>query len=168
MNDDAAKLLDCRTPDCAQADAITLDAGSPYRSTPALVLDRSGRPQVAYQSRDGTRLMLATCHARRCVSTAVARMRGAGDGLAMTVDDRGRPTIAWVDDGGSLTGGDWALMITTPLNLGAHAAGTSWDRSTAGCWFTLFHAAPATGAGARARRRCPLGTLSVLSPHGGP
>ncbi|MFC4122059.1 hypothetical protein [Nonomuraea zeae] len=119
MNDRATKLLDCRTPDCAQADVITLDAGGPYRSTPALVLDWAGRPLVAYQNQDGTRLMLATCIGRRCVSTAVARMRGAGEGLAMTMNGQGKPTIAWIDDGGSLFRGDWALMLTTSLSLSA-------------------------------------------------
>ncbi|MET9249924.1 hypothetical protein [Nonomuraea sp. NPDC003709] len=119
MNDRATKLLDCRTPDCAQADVITLDAGGPYRSTPALVLDPAGQPLVAYQNRDGTRLMLATCTGRRCVSTAVARMRGAGDGLAMTTNSEGKPTIAWIDDDGSLLNGKWALVVTTPLNLSA-------------------------------------------------
>lgn len=119
MNDRATKLLDCRTPDCAQADVITLDAGGPYRSTPALVLDRAARPLVAYQNQDGTRLMLATCIGRRCVSTAVARMRGAGEGLAMTMNGQGKPTIAWIDDGGSLFRGEWALMLTTPLSLSA-------------------------------------------------
>ncbi|MCA2228199.1 hypothetical protein [Nonomuraea aurantiaca] len=119
MNDHATKLLDCRTSDCAQADVITLDAGGPYRTTPALVLDRVGRPLVAYQNQDGTRLMLATCTGRRCESTAVARMRGAGEGLAMTMNSEGKPMIAWIDDGGSLLGGEWALIVTTPLSLTA-------------------------------------------------
>ncbi|WP_433518848.1 hypothetical protein ACQP2T_27080 [Nonomuraea sp. CA-143628] len=116
MSDRATKLLDCRTSDCAQADVITLAAGGPNRATPALVLDRVGRPLLAYQSQDGTRLMIATCTERRCVSTAVARMRGAGDGLAMTMNGQGKPTIAWIDDGGSLFGGEWAVMLTTPLS----------------------------------------------------
>lgn len=64
---------------------VTVAPGSPYRSTPALVLDRAGRPLIAYQNQDGTRLMLATCIGHRCASTAVARMRGAGEGLAMTI-----------------------------------------------------------------------------------
>lgn len=119
LKDRAAKLLDCRTPDCARADVITLGPGGLYRSTPALVLDRAGRPLVAYQNQDGTRLMLATCTGHRCVSTAVAKMRGAGDGLAMTMNGEGKPTIAWIDDDGSLFNGTWALVVTTPLNLSA-------------------------------------------------
>jgi hypothetical protein len=119
-NDRATKLLDCRTPDCAQAEVITLDAGGPYRSTPVMVLDRAGRPLVAYQNHDGTRLMLATCTGPRCVRTAVARIGwGPGDGLVMTLNDQGRPTIAWMDDNDALFGGEWRLIVTTPLNLAA-------------------------------------------------
>ena len=46
-------------------------------------------------------------------------MRGAGEGLAMTMNGQGKPTIAWIDDGGSLFRGEWALMLTTPLSLSA-------------------------------------------------
>ncbi|NUS04107.1 MAG: hypothetical protein HOV97_16300 [Nonomuraea sp.] len=117
LNDHATKLLDCRTPDCAQADVITLAPGGPYSSTPALILDRSGRPLVAYENRDGTRLMLTTCTGHRCDSIAVARLRDPGEALTMTANTRGEPAITWIADR-TPPGGEPALVVTTPLNLG--------------------------------------------------
>lgn len=117
VRDRAAKLLDCRTPDCARADVVTLDAGDTDLATPALVLDRAGRILVAFQNAEGTRIMLATCTGGRCTSTPVARIRGsAGETLAMTLDDRGRPVIVWLDHDAAPEPG-WELVITTPLNL---------------------------------------------------
>ncbi|MEV5895963.1 hypothetical protein [Nonomuraea fuscirosea] len=116
--DEVNKLLDCRTPDCAKADVRTLGAGSEYHAIPALALDRSGRPLVAYESREHQRLMLAACTGSRCDTIAVARNRnGFGERLAMTINADGNPTIAWIDHDSEPTGLDWNLHVTTPLNL---------------------------------------------------
>jgi hypothetical protein len=114
----SVKLLDCRTPDCAQFDALTLGAGTDSHATPALALDRKGRPLVAFESPDLRRLMLAHCTGNRCVSTPVSRIEVAwGDVIAMTVNSQGRPAIAWFDGEDKLFGGEWHLNVTTPLNL---------------------------------------------------
>ncbi|TMR19228.1 hypothetical protein ETD86_20395 [Nonomuraea turkmeniaca] len=115
QKDGAAKLLDCRTPDCAQADVITLAAGDWFHTTPALVLDRAGRVLVAYEDQDRAWLMLATCTDGRCESTAVTRAPSSG-ALAMTLNSQGRPTITWIDDSPS-SSEEWALIVTTPLTL---------------------------------------------------
>ncbi|MEV0314865.1 hypothetical protein [Nonomuraea fuscirosea] len=116
--DQANKLLDCRTPDCAQADVRTLGAGDEYHAIPALALDRSGRPLVAYESREHQRLMLAVCTGSRCASIPVAKNRnGFGERLAMTINADGNPAIAWIDHNAEPTGLDWNLHVTTPLNL---------------------------------------------------
>jgi hypothetical protein len=96
--DKVNKLLDCRTSDCAQTDVRTLGAGSEYNAIPALALDRSGRPLVAYESREHQRLMLAVCTGSRCDNIPVSKNRnGFGERLAMTVNADGNPTIAWID-----------------------------------------------------------------------
>jgi hypothetical protein len=115
LRDQANKLLDCRTPDCARADVRTLGAGSEYHAVPALTLDRAGHPLVAFESGEHHRLMLATCTGSRCESIPVARnSSGFGDMLAMTIDAAGDPAIAWMDDAPARSGLDWHLHVTTP------------------------------------------------------
>ncbi|MCF6469403.1 hypothetical protein FAF44_13520 [Nonomuraea sp. MG754425] len=116
--DDSISLLDCRDRTCAQLDRIAPAGPSRLRSLPALALDGDGRALVAYQD-PGTRLiMLAACSGGTCETTAVTSIRyGAGRGVAMTLDDRGRPVIAWVDDNGGRERG-WALKVTTVLDAG--------------------------------------------------
>ncbi|WP_132333836.1 hypothetical protein [Nonomuraea longispora] len=116
--DQANKLLDCRTPDCAQADVRTLGAGDEYQPVPALVLDRAGRPLVAFESPERRRLMLAICTGSRCESIPVSTNRGGfGQRLAMTLNADGNPTIAWIDHKLAPPGLSWNLHVTTPLNL---------------------------------------------------
>ena len=118
LRDQANKLLDCRTPDCSQADIRTLGAGDEHHAVPALVLDREGRPLVAFESREHQRLMLAVCTGSRCVSIPVSKNRGGfGDRLAMTLNTAGDPVIAWVDHTLAPPGLSWNLHVTTPLNL---------------------------------------------------
>ncbi|MEU4229981.1 hypothetical protein AB0F17_37280 [Nonomuraea sp. NPDC026600] len=116
--DQANKLLDCRTPDCSQADIRTLGAGDEYHAVPALVLDRQGRPLVAFESREHQRLMLAVCTGSRCESIPVSKNRGGfGERLAMTLNAAGDPVIAWIDHALAPPGLSWNLHVTTPLNL---------------------------------------------------
>ncbi|MEU8401879.1 hypothetical protein AB0C28_42410 [Nonomuraea sp. NPDC048892] len=116
--DQMNKLLDCRTPDCAQADARVLGAGGEHDAAPALVLDHSGRPLVAYESSEHRRLMLAVCTGARCEQIAVSKNEnGFGERLAMTLNADGNPAIAWIDHNSAQTGLDWNLHVTTPLNL---------------------------------------------------
>ncbi|MEU6785112.1 hypothetical protein ABZ912_38490 [Nonomuraea angiospora] len=118
LRDQATKLLDCRTPDCAQADVRTLGAGSGYQAAPVLAVDRAGRPVVAFESLEHQRLMLAVCTGSRCESIPVSRNgNGFGERLAMTMNAEGDPVIAWIDDSLAPSGLDWNLRITTPLNL---------------------------------------------------
>ncbi|MFC4010829.1 hypothetical protein ACFOY2_26615 [Nonomuraea purpurea] len=118
LRDHAAKLLDCRTLDCAQADVRTLGAGSEYHSVPALALDRAGRPLVAFESLDQRRLMLAICTGSRCESVPVSKNRsGFGERLVMTMNAEGAPAIAWIDSALAPSGLKWNLHVTTPLNL---------------------------------------------------
>lgn len=113
LRDRAAKLLDCRTPDCAEADVVPLAAGAPYLPTPALVLDRAGRPLVAFH--DGARIMLAVCERGRCGITAVARDT-ASDRPAMTLVGDGRPVIVSLARSPDPDVG-WDLATVTVLNL---------------------------------------------------
>ncbi|MEV4173804.1 hypothetical protein [Nonomuraea sp. NPDC049709] len=118
LRDQANKLLDCRTPDCAQVDVRTLGAGDEYHAVPALVLDRAGRPLVAFESREHQRLMLAICTGSRCESIPVSKNRGGfGERLAMALNAEGDPTIAWIDHKLAPPGLSWNLHVTTPLNL---------------------------------------------------
>ncbi|MGW6495163.1 hypothetical protein [Nonomuraea angiospora] len=118
LRDQATKLLDCRTPDCAQADVRTLGAGSGFQAAPVLAVDRAGRPVVAFESLEHQRLMLAVCTGSRCESVPVSRNgNGFGERLAMTMNAEGDPVIAWIDDSLAPSGLDWNLRITTPLNL---------------------------------------------------
>ncbi|MFF4622288.1 hypothetical protein [Nonomuraea jabiensis] len=118
LRDQSTKLLDCRTPDCAQADVRTLGAGSEFQAAPVLAVDRAGRPLVAFESLEHQRLMLAVCTGSRCESTPVSRNgNGFGERLAMTMNAEGDPVIAWLDDSLAPSGLDWNLRITTPLNL---------------------------------------------------
>ncbi|MET9249923.1 hypothetical protein [Nonomuraea sp. NPDC003709] len=115
MADGTIKLLDCRTRACSQADTATLTAPGDRDAGPALVLDRAGRAMVAFQDLDRERIVIATCTGTRCTRTPVTTIpRGGGRGLAMTLDGRGRPVLAWMDFGG---GDDWDLVVTTPLTL---------------------------------------------------
>ncbi|MFI7610825.1 hypothetical protein ACIBP6_06260 [Nonomuraea terrae] len=118
LRDQANKLLDCRTPDCARADVRLLGAGDEHHAVPALVLDRAGRPVVAFESREHQRLMLAVCTGNRCESIPVSRNRGGfGNRLAMTVNAEGDPAIAWIDHQLAPPGLSWNLHVTTALNL---------------------------------------------------
>ncbi|MEV4578520.1 hypothetical protein AB0K16_35300 [Nonomuraea jabiensis] len=114
VNDSAIKLLDCRTRECSQAGTTTL-SGPGHNTAPAMVLDRDGRVLVAYQDLDRDRIVIATCTGTACVRTPVTTIaRGGGRGLAMALDGRGRPMIAWTDFG---DWHDWDLVVTTALNL---------------------------------------------------
>ncbi|MFB4276613.1 hypothetical protein ACBJ59_15080 [Nonomuraea sp. MTCD27] len=114
--DGSIRLLDCRNPECSQADTVVLSAPGLDHAAPAMVLDRDGRALVAYQDLDRERLVVAACTGTRCTHTPVAKMRHyAGHGLAMALNGEGRPVIAWMD--GSPYGGEWHLVVTTPLNL---------------------------------------------------
>ncbi|MBB5784169.1 hypothetical protein [Nonomuraea jabiensis] len=115
MADGAIKLLDCRTRACAQADTATPAAAGERHAGLAMVLDRAGRALVAFQNLDRQQIVIATCTGTRCTRTPVTTIqRKGGYGLAMALDGRGRPVLAWVDFGG---GDDWDLVVTTPLTL---------------------------------------------------
>ncbi|MBB5773523.1 hypothetical protein [Nonomuraea jabiensis] len=117
IRDSAVKYVDCRTRDCAQHVTVTL-SGQSY-APPVPVIDRAGRVLVAYQDARRPYVMLATCADGHCSRTAVSGMRnGPGDCLAMMLDRAGRPVIVWTDDNGLyFSDSEWALMVTTPLNL---------------------------------------------------
>ncbi|WP_431915116.1 hypothetical protein [Nonomuraea jabiensis] len=113
--DGTIKLLDCRTRACAQADTATLAAAGERHAGLAMVLDRAGRALVAFQDLDRDQIVIATCTGTRCTRTPVTTIRRKGGyGLAMALDGRGRPVLAWVDFG---AGDDWDLVVTTPLTL---------------------------------------------------
>lgn len=112
--DGTVRLLDCLTWDCTRTEEAALSGAVDQRATPALVLDRSGRALVAFHDRVHDRIMLATCEGVRCVSAPVSRTReDTWTRLAITLDSRGRPMIAWGDGKGELHEGDWQLMLAT-------------------------------------------------------
>ncbi|WP_146615552.1 hypothetical protein [Nonomuraea aridisoli] len=113
VTDGAIKLLDCRTRECSQDDTATVSE-SGRNAGPAMALDQDGRALVAYQDLDRERIVVATCTGTRCTRTPVTTIRRGGEGLAMALDGRGRPTIAWIDVGGW---NDWDLVVTRPLTL---------------------------------------------------
>ncbi|MEV4013951.1 hypothetical protein AB0J35_25980 [Nonomuraea angiospora] len=114
VSDGAIKLLDCRTRECSQAGTTTLSEPG-HNTTPAMVLDRDGRVLVAFQNLDREQILIATCTGTRCTRTPVTTIRRHGGyRLAMALDGRGRPVLAWVDFGGW---DDWDLVVTTPLTL---------------------------------------------------
>lgn len=114
VRDGAIKLLDCRTRACSQAGTTTLSEPG-HNTAPAMVPDRDGRVLVAYQDLDREQVVIATCTGTRCTRTPVTTIRrSGGHGLAMALDGRGRPVLAWVDFGGW---GNWDLVVTTPLTL---------------------------------------------------
>lgn len=112
--DGSIRLLDCRNPACSQFDTAILSAPGLAHLVPALLLDESNRAWIAYQDLDHDHLVLATCEATRCTHTPVAKLEyGAGFGLTMAWDRRGRPVIAWMSSGRE----HYDLMVTIPLNL---------------------------------------------------
>ncbi|TMR21138.1 hypothetical protein ETD86_16260 [Nonomuraea turkmeniaca] len=112
--DGAVRLLDCLTWDCTRTEAAALGGAVEQPAAPALVLDRSGRALVAFHDRVRDRITLATCEGIRCVSAPVSRTRDdTWTRLAITLDPRGRPMIAWGDGTGELHEGDWQLMLAT-------------------------------------------------------
>ncbi|TDD46131.1 hypothetical protein E1286_21800 [Nonomuraea terrae] len=114
--DGSIRLLDCRNQACSQADTAVLSAPGQDHLAPALVLDASERALVAYQDLDREQLVVAACTGTRCTHTPVAKMRNSpGFGLAMTLDGRGRPVIAWMD--GSPYYDDWHLVVTVPHSI---------------------------------------------------
>ncbi|MFI7223234.1 hypothetical protein ACIBO5_08420 [Nonomuraea angiospora] len=114
--DGSISLLDCRDRTCAQIDKLALAGPDRARALPALVLDAAGRALVAYQDRDARQIVLATCSGGKCETAVAARIRhGLGGDVAMTLDGRGRPVIAWVDDTLGIYEREWALKVTTVL-----------------------------------------------------
>ncbi|TMR24666.1 hypothetical protein ETD86_03645 [Nonomuraea turkmeniaca] len=113
----AVRLLDCRTPDCALADSVTLDPAGREHAVPALALDRDGRALVAYQDLARRRIMLATCAGIRCTTMTVSKMRhGPGRVMAMTLDAQGRPLFLWEDDDPE-DEEPWDLFVTVGSRL---------------------------------------------------
>ncbi|MBE1593264.1 hypothetical protein ACFPOI_21600 [Nonomuraea angiospora] len=113
--DGSISLLDCRDRTCAQIDKVALAGPALARWLPALAVDKAGRALVAYQDPKARQIVLATCSGGKCETAVAARIRNSlGSVLTMTLDGRGRPVIAWVDD----TLGrqrEWALKVTTVL-----------------------------------------------------
>ncbi|PZG09982.1 hypothetical protein C1J01_36795 [Nonomuraea aridisoli] len=108
-------LLDCRTRTCSQADTALLTAPGERHAGPAMVLDRAGRALVAFQDLEREQVVVAACTGTLCTRTPVTTIpRGGGHGLAMALDDRGRPMIVWTDFASE---DDWDLVVTTPLTL---------------------------------------------------
>ncbi|MEV4399634.1 hypothetical protein [Nonomuraea sp. NPDC049607] len=111
--DGSVRLLDCRNPSCSQADTVVLSTPGDDHLPPALAVDETGRTVVAYQDLDRDQIVVATCRGTRCTHTPVAKSEHTpGPGLAMALDGRGRPVIAWIDDSYSFD-----LVVTNPLNL---------------------------------------------------
>ncbi|MCK2216786.1 hypothetical protein MF672_023725 [Actinomadura sp. ATCC 31491] len=112
--EDGIKLLDCRTRTCSQADTATLTSPDERPAGLAMVVDRAGRASVAFQELGRKQIILATCTGTRCTRTPVTTIRGGGDhGLTVTLDDRDRPVLAWMDRHGD----DQDLLVTVPLTL---------------------------------------------------
>ncbi|MGW2145744.1 hypothetical protein ACWCOT_15655 [Nonomuraea bangladeshensis] len=119
MADGTIKLLDCRDRACSRAASAALTAPGDRHAGPAMALDRAGRALVAFRDLDRDRIVIAACAETRCTRTPVTAItRGGGLGLAMALDGRGRPVLAWLDFGDV---DDWDLVVTTPLNLSARA-----------------------------------------------
>ncbi|MEU4509137.1 hypothetical protein AB0G05_06550 [Nonomuraea wenchangensis] len=119
LADGTIKLLDCRDRACSRAASAALTSPGGRQAGPAMVLDRSGRALVAFRDLDRHRIVVAACTGTRCTRTPVTTIaRGGGLGLAMAVDGRGRPVLAWLDFGAA---DDWDLVVTRPLNLSARA-----------------------------------------------
>ncbi|MGW4413026.1 hypothetical protein ACWEJ6_54370 [Nonomuraea sp. NPDC004702] len=112
--DGSVRLLDCRNLSCSQADTVILSAPGKDHMPPALAVDEAGRALVAYQDLGSGQIVVASCWGTRCTHTPVAKStRAPGPGLAMALDARGRPVIAWIDG----YWGDFDLVVTNPLNL---------------------------------------------------
>ncbi|MER7500901.1 hypothetical protein AB0L05_04485 [Nonomuraea pusilla] len=112
--DGSVRLLDCRNLPCSQADTVVLSAPGDDHLPPALVVDETGRALVAYQDLDHDQIVVAICRGTRCTHTPVAKSAHTpGPGLAMALDGRGRPVIAWIEDSYS----SFDLVVTNPLNL---------------------------------------------------
>ena len=105
---------------------------------PALHLDSSGRPRIAYATPAGVHYASA---ATTTGDFAISRLPGTGpddDIPALTIDPAGRPTIAWLHDGGerkslryARKGADWpspsrvgpAPVFTTALAIDLDSSG---------------------------------------------
>ncbi|MFG1694100.1 hypothetical protein [Nonomuraea sp. NPDC049309] len=107
--DDSIGLLDCRDRACAQAGRIQVARRG---SEPAVALDAAGRALVAYHDYDTDQMKLATCWNSTCASTVVSGEAGAD--VDMTLDDHGRPVIAWT----TVSEGVRSVRVTTVLNVG--------------------------------------------------
>lgn len=115
VHDGSIRLLDCLTQDCRQASTAALTGAQERPAEPALLLDAAGRTRVAYEDMSRAALMLASCAGARCASAPVGEMaeHDANSRLAMTLDTRGRPVIAWGDGTGKLYEREWRLMLST-------------------------------------------------------
>ncbi|MGW4412973.1 hypothetical protein ACWEJ6_54065 [Nonomuraea sp. NPDC004702] len=112
--DGSARLLDCRNRSCSQGDTVVLSTPGAYNMPPALAVDEAGRALVAYQDLSNGQIVVASCWGTRCTHTPVAKStRAPGPGLAMALDARGQPVIAWIDG----NWGDFDLVVTNPHNL---------------------------------------------------
>ena len=109
-----ALLRRCRTPDCAQTDAVPLTGPGPWRPWPALELDRTGRPIVATYDLARHHTVLIACHDRGCTrrtQTVVGQFDNGPGYLDLAVGRDGDPRVLWSDEPQSL------FYSTGPLHL---------------------------------------------------
>ncbi|MBC6461580.1 hypothetical protein [Actinomadura sp. HBU206391] len=117
----AARLLRCRTPECAQADITALTGPGTERPWPALTLDPAGRPVVATYDLAHHNVVLISCDDLGCLrrkTVPVARVKSGPGPMDIKVDSAGRPQVLWADQGEI---GESSLRLTTCLDPGCDA-----------------------------------------------
>jgi hypothetical protein len=110
----AAQLLHCRTSDCAHADNTALTGPGPWRSWPALTLDRDGRPLTA--TYDHGMLVLIACRDFGCDhrrSVALAKLKNGPGYLDLAIGRDRRPVVLWSDETPYAIDGIGPLHLTT-------------------------------------------------------
>jgi hypothetical protein len=96
----AARLLRCRTPDCAKTDTIAITGPGFWRPWPALALGPDGRPLVATYDLAHSRVVLIACHDAGCqrrTSVPLAPLANGPGHLDLAVGSDGRPRVLWAD-----------------------------------------------------------------------
>jgi hypothetical protein len=96
----AARLLRCRTPDCAKANTVTITGPGFWRPWPALALGPDGRPLVATYDLARSRVVLIACHDAGCqrrTSVPLAPLAKGPGHLDLLVGSDGRPRVLWAD-----------------------------------------------------------------------
>ncbi|WP_188196823.1 hypothetical protein [Nonomuraea sp. SYSU D8015] len=108
----AIKLLDCQDRACSGAQSTTLAGSDHYNVPPGLGLSAD---QALVATFVGKHLVVYSCQGTACRAARIAKARYSPGRLAMSLDQTGRPVIAWIDARPSLREPEWSLRVTSPL-----------------------------------------------------